>query len=384
MEDAIIKNKPERLYFIDNIRVFLTIMVVMFHFAIIYQGKVFFFYSEPSEDTLSNMLLAAFKMFNQIYFMGLFFFISGYFTPGSVKRKGAFNFIKERTINFSIPILLYIFILGPFTMIAMSNLPVRWTDITATVTYSQYFTDKTYETIWLGQIWFIIMLLLYNTIYALFHELRKKSEHNPVNNKLPKFITIVLFTLCIAIGCYVVMIFIPTPNTVVGFPSLFFLPQYIAFFAAGTMAGRGDWLRKIPDKYGIIGLITVVISTAILLPVFIGTAILQVPFIIGHGTFSSAVFALWSNIYAVGFSLFLIVCFRKLFNYQNKFTKFLQAQSFGVYVFHASIISFVAILLHRITVNHFVKFLFASLIGVSLSYIISWVIRKIPYANKVL
>jgi len=245
--------KQERLYFIDNIRVFLTVMVVMFHLAIIYQGKVFFFYTEPSDDALSNALLAFFKMFNQIYFMGLFFFISGYFTPGSVKRKGALVFLKERVINFGIPILFYIFILGPFTLITMSNLPTEWTDITSPVSYIRYFTDQNNETIWLGQIWFIIMLLIFNAVYALWQAVINKNDKPPKSVKLPKLIPICLFTLCITFGCYLVMIFIPTPSTVFGFPSLFFLPQYIGFFAAGTLASRRDWLRKIPGKYGKIG-----------------------------------------------------------------------------------------------------------------------------------
>ena len=71
-------------------------------------------------------MLAFFKLFTQVYFMGLFFFISGYFTPGSIMGKEALVFLKKRFISFGIPILLYIFVLGPYTMITLSRLPAQW------------------------------------------------------------------------------------------------------------------------------------------------------------------------------------------------------------------------------------------------------------------
>ena len=59
----------KRLYFADNLRTWMVILVVLQHL-----GEIFGLY--------------LFLMLNQAYFMGLLFLLSGYFTPGSYERKG--------------------------------------------------------------------------------------------------------------------------------------------------------------------------------------------------------------------------------------------------------------------------------------------------------
>lgn len=43
----------------------------------------------------------------QAFSMGLFFLISGYFTPSSYERKGSGRFAKDRLLRLGIPILCY-------------------------------------------------------------------------------------------------------------------------------------------------------------------------------------------------------------------------------------------------------------------------------------
>ena len=96
-----------RLLFVDNIRVFLTILVVLHHLMIIYSGNGSWIYNENREDEVTEALGAWFCSVNQAYFMGLFLLISAYFVPGSYDRKGAGRFLKDRLIRLGIPLLLY-------------------------------------------------------------------------------------------------------------------------------------------------------------------------------------------------------------------------------------------------------------------------------------
>lgn len=71
-----------RLFFADHLRVALTILVVLHHLAVIYGASALFYYLEPPKnDPLASLVLLVFVLFNQAYFMGFFFLISGYFTP---------------------------------------------------------------------------------------------------------------------------------------------------------------------------------------------------------------------------------------------------------------------------------------------------------------
>lgn len=50
----------------------------------------------------------------QTYFMSLFFFLSGLYVPGSYRRKGAAQFLLDRTLRLVIPCLVYSLLAPPF------------------------------------------------------------------------------------------------------------------------------------------------------------------------------------------------------------------------------------------------------------------------------
>ena len=72
-----------RLLFVDNIRVFLIILVVLFHLMITYDGTGSWYYTEGREDFITGAAGAWFLTVSQAYFMVFFLLISGYFVPGS-------------------------------------------------------------------------------------------------------------------------------------------------------------------------------------------------------------------------------------------------------------------------------------------------------------
>lgn len=95
-----------RLLYIDNIRVFLTILVLFFHVMIIYAETGSWLYTEGRQDEITSLIGAWFIAVTQAYFMGLFLFISAYFVPGSYDRKGAGRFLKDRLIRLGIPLVI--------------------------------------------------------------------------------------------------------------------------------------------------------------------------------------------------------------------------------------------------------------------------------------
>src|SRR5512137_2462680 len=109
-----------RLLFIDNIRVFLTILVILHHLMIIYAGSGSFLYTEGRQDTITAVLGTWFCAVNQAYFMGFFLLISAYFVPGSYDRKGAGHFLKDRLIRLGIPLIIYSWIISPLSYVVVT------------------------------------------------------------------------------------------------------------------------------------------------------------------------------------------------------------------------------------------------------------------------
>jgi hypothetical protein len=92
-----------RLFFIDHLRVALIILVALHHIAVIYAANSPFYYLEPAyQDVPAVVILVFFELFNQAYFMGFFFLLSGYFTPGSFDRKGPRLFLRDRLVRLGV------------------------------------------------------------------------------------------------------------------------------------------------------------------------------------------------------------------------------------------------------------------------------------------
>jgi surface polysaccharide O-acyltransferase-like enzyme len=345
--------KPgKRLYFADNLRTWMVILVVLQHVALIYNT------------------LYLFMMLNQAYFMGLLFLLSGYFKPGSYERKGTWQFLKDRLLRLGIPTLVYVFILNP-----IAGWGYQMTHSPAGNAVDGHFA--------LGPMWFAVMLLVFDLGYLAWRTIVKNRPERPAAANCPKltFPKVALFTLALAAASYLFRIAVPYGIPILGFPSPGYLPQYLSFFLIGMLAFQRDWLRSIPGSLGQLGFVLAMLATVILLPAaLIG---LNSAFI-GYGSWQSAAFALWDSIFAVGMSLALITFFRRFFDRGKKFGRFLSQHSFTVYIIHVPVIAFLALALSGLQALPQLKVCLATVIGLPLCFGVAWLVRLIPYAKKII
>src|SRR5450759_5092359 len=109
-----------RLLFIDNIRILLILLVILVHLAITYGAPVgSWYYHEGKPGMIENVFYICFLGISQSFFMGFFFMLSGYFTPGSYDKKGAWHYFKDRLIRLGIPLLFYIIFIDPLMIYAL-------------------------------------------------------------------------------------------------------------------------------------------------------------------------------------------------------------------------------------------------------------------------
>jgi glucan biosynthesis protein C len=381
--------QTSRLFFVDHLRAALVILVVLHHLAIVYgEGLSFWYVDPPKTASLVGLVMVVFVLMNQAWFMGAFFLLAGYFVPGSYDRKGPGSFLKERLIRLGIPLLIWIFLLNPISNIGLYLDPVRW--ITDPLTWQNYWQMYP-EFIGLGVAWFLALLLIFSFGYAAWRWL---TRNRPADSKHdyapPSYLGIGIFILGLAIITYLVRIVIPIGRTVLDFPTLAYLPQYLSFFIVGTIAYRRDWFRTLTDRMGKIGFVTAVVATLVLFPIPILGILGGTMRFLGNGSWPSAVYALWDSIFAVGLCLGALTFFRRYFNEQSRLGSFLAQQSYAVYVIHSPIIVFLAYAFYSvlatsgIELGPLLKFIIAAVIIVPICFIAAWAIRKIPGVSRVL
>jgi surface polysaccharide O-acyltransferase-like enzyme len=183
---------------------------------------------------------------------------------------------------------------------------------------------------------------------------------------------------------------VPLGKTVLQFPTLAYLPQYLSFFAIGAVAARRDWFQQVPGSMGAAGFVTALAASLFLFPLAFSGEMFSLELAgpldnaFGNGHWQSAVYALWDSAFAVGLSLALITFFRRFVNGQGSFGKFLSQQSYAVYIIHIPIVVFLAYALRGIEMGSIAKFGLASLVIVPSCFAAAYLFRKLPFVAKVI
>jgi surface polysaccharide O-acyltransferase-like enzyme len=373
-----------RLLFVDNIRVFLTILVILHHTMIIYAGSGSFLYTEGRQDDITNALGGWFCSVDQAYFMSLFLLISAYFVPGSYDRKGASHFLKDRLIRLGIPLIIYSWIISPLTWVVITGVTQGQTR--AWWTYLPGVGDAV---IGAGPLWFVEVLLIFTLVYALWRRLFRPNPPVPpidTESRFPGNIAIFLFALLTGVGAFVVRLWLPTGwNFSLLNLQLPFFVLYIALFIVGLIAYRRNWLLGLPDAKGKLWL---GISIALIL-LFVPLALIggamenDLPFK-GGLNWQAMAYAQWEAFLCMGMCIGLIYLFRRYLNRQGRLAKFLSPNAYIAYIIHAQMITATALVLRSVDLYPLLKFGLVALIAVPLCFVLGNLIRKLPYTDRVL
>jgi surface polysaccharide O-acyltransferase-like enzyme len=370
-----------RLFFVDHLRVFLTILVVIHHLAITYGAVAIWYYVEPPQNPITPMVTGLLVLLNQAFFMGAFFLIAGYFTPGAYDRKGANAFLRDRFVRLGIPLLVYTLLIHPLVSFAgYSYLPEVFRP-GPLLSFQQVYL----LTFGPGPLWFVEALLLFGVLYALWRRLTRQRPSPATRlGAPPTYPAIIAFTLILTGVTFLFRIGVPMGLylPIIGFPTASHLPQYIGLFIVGSLAYRSAWFQRMPGRVGKVGFGAAIGATVLLVPPALGD-ITEGAFL-GGMNWQAFVYALWESIFCVGMCLGLLTLFRKRFNQQRAIGCFLSTNAYTAYIIHAPVIVGLAIALRAVQIDSLLKFALVTLIALPLCFISAYIVRKLPLARRVL
>jgi glucan biosynthesis protein C len=384
--EAVQTKAASRLLFIDNIRVFLTILVILHHTMIMYAGSGSFLYNEGRQDTLTAVLGSWFCAANQAYFMGFFLLIAAYFVPGSYDRKGAGQFLKDRLIRLGIPLLVYSWFISPLTWMVITYVTQGYL-----LPLADYFPGVKFEgIIGAGPLWFVEALLIFSAVYVAWRKfVRPVAPVPPVqlDSRFPSSKAIALFAVLMGVAAFVVRLWLPMDwkISLLNLQIPFFV-QYIALFIVGLIAYRRNWLVNLSDAMGKRWLVVAIVLVVLFVPMALAGGALELgtePFK-GGWHWQALAYAMWESFVCVGMCIGLTYLFRRYGNQQGRVAKFLSPNAYTAYIIHAPIIVFTALALRNVEVYPLLKFGLAALIALPLCFMLSNLIRKLPYADRVL
>lgn len=374
-----------RMYFLDNLKVFLAVLVVLHHSAQPYgPGGGWWIASDPNQTTIDFIVLGLFMAVNMSFFMGLFFMISAYFIPGSLDRKSPLKFMKDRLVKLGVPIPIFMF--GVFPAMGYLLLNHGQAVINFYLNYLNIFSSQ--YNLEFGHLWFLAMLLIFSAVYAAFWLVKRPSSK--AKRAFPGNAAILTFVMAMALVSFVVRIWAPVNYWVpLHLFEPFHLTQYVMLFAAGIVAYREGWIDAIPEATAKLWS-RIAKLTIILLPVAIvitnGMQFSEGLKIFSGGlTVASLIGSIWEALLCVSMCIALLALFKNRFNSQGRIAKAMAENSFTVYLIHIPFILFLQYLLIGVPIDPLIKFAIVGAIGVPLVFAIShFGIRRLPYAKYIL
>jgi len=367
-----------RLDYLDNLRISLTILVVCHHQAIALGAPGGWYYVLPiSTGSISFVVLTLFVITNQAFFMSLFFLVSAYFSPPSLDKKGARQFILDRVRRLGLPLLVYYFVLNP--SLAYISFCFRGE------TESGYFTfmsTEAHKYFGWGPLWFVFALLLFTGTYLLVIRL---SVLKPRYVPCPSNRHLLIFILIMGLVTFCVRLIWPLGTAFLGLQLPFF-PLYIAFFVFGILAFRNGWFTQITTRQAKIwAAVTLVFIFLLPLMFAVGGASR------GHGddfrgglTLQSLAYSVWEPFVCVGVSMGLITLFRHRINFSSPFSRMLSGAAYTVYIIHPFFVIPATYLVRNSDLAHVLLLALISPPVVAACFLISHFLRKLPPLNRVL
>ena len=338
----------KRLCYLDNLKVYLTVLVIMHHAGQAYGNGGGWAYT-PSNPAEFMPWIWHFFSTNAAFFMGLYFFISGYFVPRSFDKQGTKQFVHKKLLRLGVPLLF----MGGIISI-LSGKPE------------------------IGHMWFVESLLVFCLIYALI-----RQWVQPVNGAYyskPTIIGLLVVALLMGVGSYVIRQISPQDHWIWPF-GIIPLPmepahylQYVMMFVLGILAYRFQWLDKMSNSVGFMALL-------------IGIALAMGNYLRDGGPWDAFVwqwFGIYESLMCVFISFGLIWLFREFVSTTSRFWQWCAAQSYGAYMFHLLLMIVLQNAMDSIWIGAFGKFLFIGVVTTVLSFHLTWKVKMIPGFKKVL
>lgn len=371
--------KTQRLFYIDNLRIFLTILVVAHHWAIANGAPGDWYFTESSLGPIGNLFFSLFVATNQAFFMGFFFFISAYFVPSSFKRKGGHTFLRERVIRLGIPLLFYAFIISPLLIFSVRKFGEAFTG-----NLSDFILSEGGRSV--GPMWFVALLLIFSFAYWLFGQMFRKYSPDRSLPLIKKNYKIIGFTVLIMLT-FILRINSPVGEwiSIIGIQPAHIM-QYILCFALGIWAKQSNAIEMLQFKtskrwFLFAQLLIFVVFPAMFL--LSGTDI-NIDLFMGGKTWQSFSYVLWEQLVALSLILGLLGIFKNYYNQQTQWMKDVSKNTYAIYVFHGIVLVTFSLIFQGFEGYTFQKFVLLLVPTLLFCYLLAKLVRNIPLIKRVL
>ena len=379
----------EREFWIDYLRSFIILTVVIHHATLSYttfanvNNEAYILSTHPIIDGNRWVGFDIFVYFNDIFFMSLMFLISGFFVISTIKRKGARLFLGDRFRRLFIP-----FILG-VTVIALLAYYPAYINSHENKNILKYAVDFFIAEFWPpGPAWFLWVLFIFNLIFIWIYPrlgsfLERLGQSLPGIADRPALLIIYWFLLIWIIYVPVRLVFGPDGWASLG-PFDFQISRfllYFGFFILGIIVGTMPFDKGVlSDKSSFMKQWLKFIFLALLTFLLLLGAETPLNKLVQAGKISGLSSKLIYSSIFVASCIFSCAAYlttaKVIFKRKTLFWDAITSNSFTIYLIHYIFIIWTQYFLLNAGIHVIVKFLIVALSSIILSILTSHFLHK--------
>ena len=378
--------RPGRMPWIDHLRLLVIVLVVHMHACVTYSHVGDWYVKSAQEPTLvAKIPFIVWQGHLQSFFMGLLFFISGYFAHHSLTRRGSGPFLRERFFRLGLPALFYMLVVHPFILLVLNPWNANFgrpAEFYARYVGSGRFLASS------GPLWFAVALLLFCAALAAWHAAHRGRGRRRVEmpTSTPGAAPSVRAVGWFALGSFALRLVQPIGTSVLNLQLCFFV-QYVAFFVAGLHAARHGWLpalvtsrqARVAGSWALLGGPVVLLALIV-----VGGRAGPPEHFFGGSHWQALGFALWEQLAGVGLSLGLLAWGARAFDRDEPWLRWCVDRSFAVYVLHAPVLVALTMLFRALPQNMYLLAGLLTVAGLAASFLVADLARRIPGLRAIL
>jgi glucan biosynthesis protein C len=366
----------QRMYFFDNLKAFIILLMVVFHVAMGFTTWDLKWWWV--NDIQKNTFFDFFILETDVYIMPIMFMIAGYFASTILVKKGMAIFWQDKFRRIIIPWIAGVLLITPF--ISYSVIFSR-TDAPPNYFYfwANDFFDQNYQQ---GPFWFLGVLTLFFLFLTIAYQLNLTYFKKPPRIGIPSGWFFPLFGLLTVIPFFGVNLFIWN-DTWMNLKLFFIQPVkiglYLCYFGLGVYAWKNAWFTH--DGY-IPRLLPWGVAAIIMLFVFL---IYRVTFTLIPitSTLIKAGHALTHAIFCLTSTFAFIALFQRFINSKASLWRRLAANSYTIYFIHPCVVIPLTYMVQNLQLNIWVKYMSVSFASVALCFLIAeYIINPILSLGK--
>jgi len=378
-----------RLYFLDNVRAFLVLLVIVLHVSLAYTPWSYVGWVHFNAPSVASAAVYISTIIDSPILMAPMFFLAGYFVLSAFAKKGYKKFITDKLFRIGIPFVVggtaiaYLLAIASYyssggrgiTELSM-NAIFKWLISTLVFFTPGFYTQYNF--------WFVGVLLWFYLITAFaLKALKQKINPRITLTTKPSLLFFIGFILMCILMTFAVSLtggFADwTLAYVISFQNIFIF-IYGAYFLMGIYAYKRNWFTEggyIPSiaPWAVIYAASMSAHVYLYLFKYQNNPTDIIPKLLVSATY---------NISIMAWFFMLLAIFRKFFNKEGKMQKVIAESTYTTYFIHLLFVFGMVILTSMLRMNNVARFVVNILLVPAFSWTIADDLKKTPWLRKIL